>query len=92
VDRDFGGCLNPQADFITSHVDNGDDDIVANDDAFVTLSREDKHGAVAVGGGIVVGGTSGLRGGPDAGYAVFRNASIAAGISYCSGWESLTTT
>ena len=56
VDWDFGGCLNSQTYFITSNVNNGDNDVVTNDDALVTLSREDKHGALVLGGGIVVGG------------------------------------
>jgi hypothetical protein len=56
VDWDFGRCLNSQAYFIASNVNNGDNDVVTYDDALVTLSREDKHGALVLGGGIVVGG------------------------------------
>jgi hypothetical protein len=56
VDWDFGRCLNSQTYFITANVNNGDNDVVTNNNALVTLSREDKHGALVLGGGIVVGG------------------------------------
>ena len=92
MDWNFGRCLNSQTYFITSNVNNGNNDVVTNNDALVTLSREDKHGALVLGGGIVVGGGRVCRVYPWGVHAVFRSGCACAGTSYCSGWESLTTT
>jgi hypothetical protein len=43
VDRDFRGGINAKAHFIAADIDNGDNNVVANDDAFVALSRQNKH-------------------------------------------------
>jgi hypothetical protein len=48
VDRDLTRRLDAQSHFVAPHVDDGDDDVVADDDAFVTLPGENKHGRLAV--------------------------------------------
>jgi hypothetical protein len=41
IDRDIGRCLNPQADFTVIHPYDGHDDVVADDDPFPHLPRQD---------------------------------------------------
>jgi hypothetical protein len=43
MDRDFAGCLDADADLVAANVHNGYDDLVPDHNAFVTLSRKDKH-------------------------------------------------
>ena len=41
VDGDVLGCLDAEADFVSSNIDYGDDDVVADHDGFVSTAAED---------------------------------------------------
>jgi hypothetical protein len=43
VHRNLTRRLDSKSDFVATNVDNGHDDVVTNDDAFVALSRKHKH-------------------------------------------------
>jgi hypothetical protein len=49
MNRHFARRLNPEPNLIATYVDDGYDDIVADDDTFVALSREDEHGTSMIG-------------------------------------------
>jgi hypothetical protein len=39
--RNFERCLDTEPHFVATHIDDGDNNVVTDDDAFITLSRED---------------------------------------------------
>src|SRR4051812_2875989 len=43
MNRDVGGGFNPQPNLVAADIHNGDNNVVANDDAFVTMSRQNQH-------------------------------------------------
>jgi hypothetical protein len=43
MDRDFCWSVDPQPDFVSSDIHDRDDNVVADDYAFITLSGQDKH-------------------------------------------------
>ena len=49
MNRHFARRLNPEPDLVAAYVDDGYDDIVADDDTFVTLSGEDEHSTSMIG-------------------------------------------
>ena len=55
MNGDLRGGLDTQPDLVTANIDDGDNDVVAYDDAFVTLSGEDQHGGIVGAGGDRVG-------------------------------------
>src|SRR5690554_6695812 len=46
MDGDRLRCVDAEANFIATNVYDGHDDIVADHDALVTVSRKDQHGAL----------------------------------------------
>jgi hypothetical protein len=40
---DFGRSFDSESNFVTSDIDNGYDDVIANNDALIALSRKYKH-------------------------------------------------
>lgn len=43
VDGDFGRSIDSETNFVAADIDDRDDDVVTDDDALVTLSRQHKH-------------------------------------------------
>jgi hypothetical protein len=43
MDRNFRGSINSQPDFVATDIDDRNDNVVANHDAFVALSRQNEH-------------------------------------------------
>lgn len=43
MDGDLGRCIDTESNFVTTDVHHGDHDIIADHDAFVTLSRQYQH-------------------------------------------------
>lgn len=39
-------CVDPESHFVASNIHNRDDNVVADHDAFVSMSRKDQHGAL----------------------------------------------
>ncbi len=48
VHRHLARGFDSQTNFVAAHVDDGHDDVIANDNALVTLPRKHKHGPLAV--------------------------------------------
>jgi len=46
MDWDLSRRINSQANFVSPNIDNGNDDIVANDNAFVTAPGKYQHGSI----------------------------------------------
>jgi hypothetical protein len=44
VHRDFLGGIDAQPNFVSTNIHNGDDYVISNHDAFVSMSRQDQHG------------------------------------------------
>src|SRR5262245_8767566 len=61
VDRNVGGGVDAQPHFVAADIDNGYDDVVADHDAFVTVSRQDQHGGLLPLAGRVSGRQSGYE-------------------------------
>jgi len=49
MNRYFARGLDPEPNLVAAHVDDGYDDIIANDNTFVALSGEDEHGTSMIG-------------------------------------------
>ena len=49
MNRYFARRLNPESNLVAAYVDDGYDDIVADDDTFVALSGEDEHDTSKIG-------------------------------------------
>jgi hypothetical protein len=43
MDGNLDRGRDPQSDFVTSDIHHGDDDVIANDDTFVSVTRQDQH-------------------------------------------------
>ena len=48
MNRNIRWGINPQPDFVAAYIDDGNHDVITNNDAFIAMSREDQHGAVSL--------------------------------------------